>query len=137
LQILATNYGLFCFNENLCNLHRSKQQGRANFEKIHNGALGVELRLSLLFDGGVRIGEIYSIQVMQLTSTAPAKIGRLFSRKGAIVVGCDLDIVLSGSNKQHTISTSSTSQHYSTVDYSLWYAAVLSAKSRKRFWLET
>ncbi|HEY9660613.1 MAG TPA: dihydropyrimidinase, partial [Allocoleopsis sp.] len=94
LQIVSTDHCPFCFNENPFGIHRSKQLGRDNFEQIPNGAPGVEFRIPLLFDGGVR-GEKFSLnRFVQLTATAPAKMFGLFPRKGTIAVGSDADIVL-------------------------------------------
>jgi dihydroorotase-like cyclic amidohydrolase len=109
LQIVDTDHCPFCFNENPYGLHRSKQLGRDNFEKIPNGAPGIELRLPLLFDGGVKAGRISLTRFLQLTSTAPAKMYGLFPRKGAIAVGSDADLVLFDPDKQHTISADNPS----------------------------
>ncbi len=130
LQIVATDHCPFCFNESLYGLHRSKQLGRDNFEKIPNGAPGVELRLPLLFDGGVKTGKISLNRFVQLISTAPAKMFGLFPRKGAIAVGSDADLVLFDPDKQHTISANN---HHSNVDYSLYEGRCVTGKVEKVF----
>ncbi len=130
LQIVATDHCPFCFNENLYGLHRSKHLGRDNFEKIPNGAPGVELRLPLLFDGGVRLGKISLNRFVQLISTAPAKMFGLFPSKGAIAIGSDADLVLFDPKKQHTLSAIN---HHSNVDYSLYEGRSVTGKVEKVF----
>lgn len=130
LQIVSTDHCPFCFNENPFGLNRSKQLGRNDFEKIPNGAPGVEFRIPLLFDGGVR-GEKFSInRFVQLTATAPAKMFGLFPRKGTIAVGSDADVVLFDPDQPHTLSAST---HHSNVDYSLYEGRQVVGKVQKVF----
>ncbi|HEY9645273.1 MAG TPA: dihydropyrimidinase [Chroococcidiopsis sp.] len=117
LQIVSTDHCPFCFNEQPYGLNKSKQMGRDNFEKIPNGAPGVEFRLLLLYDGGVRTGKISLNRFVQVTATAPAKMFGLFPRKGTIAVGSDADLVIFDPNKTHTLSART---HHSLVDYSLY-----------------
>lgn len=130
LQIVSTDHCPFCFNENPYGIHRSKQLGRDNFEKIPNGAPGVELRIPLLYDGGVNAGRISLNRFVQLTSTAPAKMFGLFPRKGTIAVGSDADIVLFDPKKSHILSAST---HHSNVDYSLFEGRQVTGKVEKVF----
>lgn len=130
LQIVATDHCPFCFNENPHGLRRSKQMGQDDFSKIPNGAPGVEFRLPLLYDGGVRTGKITLNRFVQLVSTAPAKMFGLFPRKGTIAVGSDADLVLFDPNKQHTLSATT---HHSNVDYSLFEGRSVIGKVEKVF----
>jgi dihydropyrimidinase len=130
LQIVSTDHCPFCFNENPYGIHRSKQLGRDNFEQIPNGAPGVELRIPLLFDGGVSAGRISLNRFVQLTATAPAKMFGLFPHKGTIAVGSDADIVLFDPNKPHVLSAST---HHSNVDYSLYEGRSVTGKVEKVF----
>lgn len=130
LQIVSTDHCPFCFKENPYGIHRSKQLGLNNFERIPNGAPGVELRLPLLFDGGVGAGRISLNRFVQLTSTAPAKMFGLFPRKGTIAVGSDADLVLFNPDKVHTLSAST---HHSNVDYSLYEGRKVTGKVEKVF----
>ena len=68
--------------------------GQDDFSKIPNGAPGIETRMSLVYDGGVRQGRISLNRWVELTSTSPAKIFGLFPRKGTIAPGSDADIVI-------------------------------------------
>jgi dihydropyrimidinase len=87
LQCVSTDHCPFCMKE-------QKELGRNDFSKIPNGAPGIETRMSLLYDGGVRAGRISLNRFVELTSTSPAKIFGLFPRKGTIAPGSDADIVV-------------------------------------------
>jgi dihydropyrimidinase len=130
LQVVSTDHCPFCFNENPYGIHRSKQLGRDNFEQIPNGAPGVELRIPLLFDGGVHGNKITLNRFVQLTATAPAKMFGLFPRKGTIAVGSDADLVLFDPTQVHTLSAST---HHSNVDYSLYEGRQVTGKVKKVF----
>jgi dihydropyrimidinase len=130
LQIVSTDHCPFCFNEAPYGAQRSKQLGQDNFAQIPNGAPGVELRIPLLFDGGVSAGRITLNRFVQLTATAPAKMFGLFPQKGTIAVGSDADIVLFDPNKPHVISAST---HHSNVDYSLYEGRQITGKVEKVF----
>lgn len=130
LQLVATDHCPFCFNENPLGLLKSKRFGQDDFSKIPNGAPGVELRLSLLYDGGVRAGHINLNRFVQLTATAPAKMFGLFPQKGTIAVGSDADLVLFDPNEPHTLSAST---HHSLVDYSLFEGREVTGKVKKVF----
>ncbi len=130
LQIVSTDHCPFCMNENPLGLLKSKQYGKDDFSKIPNGAPGVELRLELLYEGGVRANRIKLNRFVQLTATAPAKMFGIFPQKGTIAVGSDADIVLFDPDKQHTLSAST---HHSNVDYSLFEGRSVTGKVEKVF----
>ena len=94
-----------------------KQRGRDDFSKIPNGAPGIETRLMLLWDAGVRTGLITPERFVEIIASAPAKIFGLWPRKGALAVGSDADIVLWNPGKTVTLSAST---HHMRVDYSLY-----------------
>ncbi len=96
LQVVSTDHCPFCIKE--------KELGLGDFSKIPNGAPGVETRLSLLFDGGVRTGRISVNRWVQICSTAPAKMFGLFPKKGTIAPGSDADIVIWDPNKKLKLS---------------------------------
>ncbi len=87
LQVISTDHCPFCMNE-------QKELGKDDFSKIPNGAPGIETRLTLVHNGGVRQGRINLNRFVELCSTAPAKMFGLFPRKGTIAVGSDADIVV-------------------------------------------
>jgi len=106
LQAIATDHCPFCMKE--------KRLGQDDFSKIPNGAPGIETRMSLVYDGGVRTGRISLNRFVELTSTSPAKIFGLFPRKGTIAPGSDADIVVFDPNR--TITLSANTLHMN-VDY--------------------
>jgi dihydropyrimidinase len=87
LQAISTDHCPFCMKE-------QKVLGHDDFSKIPNGAPGIETRMSLVYDGGVRTGRISLNRFVELTSTSPAKIFGLFPKKGTIAPGSDADIVI-------------------------------------------
>ncbi len=97
LQVVSTDHCPFCMKE-------QKSLGQDDFSKIPNGAPGIETRMSLVYDGGVRAGRISLNRFVELTSTAPAKIFGLFPRKGTIAPGSDADIVVFDPRQEMTLS---------------------------------
>ncbi len=85
-------------------MKEQKVLGADDFSKIPNGAPGIETRMSLVYDGGVRTGRISLNRWVELTSTSPAKIFGLFPRKGTIAPGSDADIVIFNPDKTQTLS---------------------------------
>jgi dihydropyrimidinase len=96
LQCISTDHCPFCMKE--------KRLGENDFSRIPNGAPGVETRMSLIYDGGVRPGRISLNRFVELTSTSPAKIFGLFPRKGTIAPGSDADIVVFDPNRTITLA---------------------------------
>ncbi len=107
LQAISTDHCPFCMKE-------QKVLGRDDFSKIPNGAPGIETRMSLVYDGGVRTGRISLNRFVELTSTSPAKIFGMFPRKGTIAPGSDADIVIFDPNRKATLSAKT---HHMNVDY--------------------
>jgi dihydropyrimidinase len=99
LQLVATDHCPFCMKE--------KELGKDDFSKIPNGAPGVETRLALLYDGGVRTGRISLERWVELCSTAPAKIFGLAGKKGTIAPGADADLVVWDPEKKQTLGARS------------------------------
>jgi dihydropyrimidinase len=107
LQVISTDHCPFCMKE-------QKTLGVNDFSKIPNGAPGIETRMSLVYDGGVRSGRLSLNRFVELTATSPAKIFGLFPRKGTIAPGSDADIVIFDPEKK--IRLSATTLHMK-VDY--------------------
>jgi dihydropyrimidinase len=107
LSVISTDHCPFCFKG-------QKEMGAADFSKIPNGGPGVELRLQMVYDGGVRTGRISLNRMVDLLSTTPAKLFGLFPRKGTIAVGSDADIVVFDPERSDTISVQN---QVSKVDY--------------------
>src|SRR6187401_135344 len=107
LQVISTDHCAFCMKE-------QKTLGRDDFSKSTNGATGIETRMSLVYDGGVRTGKISLNRFVELTSTSPAKIFGLFPRKGTIAPGSDADIVIFDPNRTTTLGAKTL---HMKVDY--------------------
>ena len=71
-----------------------KERGRERFDRIPNGAPGLEERLPFLYTYGVLQNSLTLEELVAVTSTNPAKIFGLYPRKGAIAPGSDADIVV-------------------------------------------
>jgi dihydropyrimidinase len=109
LQVVSTDHCPFCMNE-----PPQKQLGAGDFSKIPNGAPGIETRLMLLWDGGVRAGYIDPHRFVEIVSTNPAKMFGLWPKKGTVAVGSDGDLVLFDADKRTVLSAST---HHMRVDY--------------------
>ncbi len=107
LQVISTDHCPFCMRE-------QKELGKDDFSKIPNGAPGIETRLTLVHDGGVRPGRISMNRFVELCSTTPARMFGLFPRKGTIAVGSDADIVVFDPNKRATLGVKTL---HMNVDY--------------------
>ena len=107
LQVISTDHCPFCMAE-------QKELGKDDFSKIPNGAPGIETRLTLVHDGGVRHGRISMNRFVELCSTTPARMFGLFPRKGTIAVGSDADIVVFDPNRNATLSVKTL---HMKVDY--------------------
>jgi dihydropyrimidinase len=94
-----------------------KTLGKDDFSKIPNGGPGIENRLQMIHEFGVRAGRISLNRMVELLCTNPAKLFGLYPKKGTLAVGSDADVVVFDPAKKVTISASS---HHSKVDYNLF-----------------
>ena len=107
LQVVATDHCPFRMKD-------QKTIGRNDFSKIPGGAPGIETRMSLLYDGGVRSGRISLGRFVELTATNPARLFGLYPRKGVIAAGSDADVVVWDPERAVTWSAAT---HHMRVDY--------------------
>jgi dihydropyrimidinase len=117
LQVVSTDHCPFCMNE-----PPQKQMGKDDFSKIPNGAPGIETRLMLLWDGGVRTGRIDVHRLVEIASTNPAKMFGLWPQKGTIAIGSDGDLVLFDPDKETTLSAATL---HMRVDYNPYEGRVV------------
>ena len=94
-----------------------KTLGKDDFSKIPNGGPGLENRLQMIHEFGVRGGRLSLNRMVELLATNPAKLFGLYPRKGTVAVGSDADLVVFDPEKQVTISAST---HHSKTDYNLY-----------------
>ena len=71
-----------------------KAAGRGDFTKIPGGMPGVETRGVLLYTFGVAENRISAEKMVEVLSTAPAKLYGAYPRKGVLAEGSDADIVV-------------------------------------------
>jgi dihydropyrimidinase len=99
------------------NWQGQKTLGKDDFSKIPNGGPGLENRLQMIHQFGVRSGRISLNRMVEFLATNPAKLFGLYPRKGTLAVGSDADVVIFDPEKTVTISAST---HHSKVDYNLY-----------------
>jgi dihydropyrimidinase len=110
LSVISTDHCAFLWDG-------QKTLGKDDFSKIPNGGPGLENRLHMIHEFGVRQGRITLNRMVELLSTNPAKYFGLYPRKGTIAVGSDADIVVFDPEKKVTISAAT---HHSKSDYNLF-----------------
>ena len=110
LSVISTDHCAFLWNG-------QKTLGKDDFSKIPNGAPGLENRLQMIHEFGVRADRISLNRMVELLSTNPAKYFGLYPRKGTIAVGSDADLVVFDPERKVTISAAT---HHSKSDYSLF-----------------
>jgi len=110
LSVISTDHCAFLWDG-------QKTMGKDDFSKIPNGGPGLENRLHMIHEFGVRAGRIGLNRMVELLSTNPAKLFGLYPRKGTIAPGSDADVVVFDPEKRHLVSAST---HHSKVDYNLF-----------------
>jgi len=94
-----------------------KTLGKDDFSKIPNGGPGLENRLHMIHEFGVRSGRISLNRMVELLATNPAKLFGLYPRKGTVAVGSDADIVVFDPERKFTITAA---DQHSRTDYNLY-----------------
>ena len=107
LQVVATDHCPFRMKD-------QKTLGKDDFTRIPGGAPGIETRMSLLYDAGVRAERLTLSRWVEVTATNPARLFGLYPRKGAIAPGSDADIVVWNPQREITWSAAT---HHMRVDY--------------------
>jgi len=130
LQIVSTDHCPFCMKEGHLGRVKQKPHGKHDFSRIPNGVPGVETRMTVIHDGGVRRNRLSLNRFVEITSTAPAKLFGLFPRKGTIAVGSDADIVLFAPDEKHVITAKT--QH-TNCDFSLFEGKEVVGRVKKVF----
>jgi dihydropyrimidinase len=103
LQVVSSDHCGF-------NFKGQKEMGRDDFTKIPNGAPGIEYRLAILYTYGVLTRKLSLQRMVDVFSTAPARLFGAFPRKGSIAVGSDADIIVFDPNYKGKISAATSSQ---------------------------
>jgi len=87
-----------------------------SFDRISNGAPGIETLLTVAWTQGVAAGRITAERLVDLLSTTPARLFG-FERKGAVVAGRDADLVLFDPTVTRTVRAA---ELHHTSDYTLY-----------------
>lgn len=87
------------------------------FPKVPNGVPGVEDRLMVLWETGVKTGRIDMCRFVDLVATRPAKLFGLFPHKGLVAVGADADLLVWDPAADHVITTAGS---HMRTDYNLY-----------------
>ena len=87
LSVISTDHCAFLWDG-------QKSLGKDDFSKIPNGGPGIEDRLMMIHQFGVREGRISLNRMVELLATSPAKLFGLYPRKGTVAVGSDADLVV-------------------------------------------
>ena len=109
LQAISTDHCAYTREQKLL--------GTDDFRAIPNGAVGMENRLHMIHQFGVREGRITLNRMVELLCTNPAKLFGMYPRKGTLAVGSDADVVIFDPEKRHTISAST---HHSACDINIY-----------------
>jgi dihydropyrimidinase len=110
LSVVSTDHCPFYFAT-------QKTLGRQDFSLIPNGVPGIEDRVMMLHDAGVKGGRLDLPRLVALTATNPARVFGLDHCKGAIAPGLDADIALWDMTAQRTLTLEN---YHSAVDYRLY-----------------
>lgn len=109
LQAVSSDHGSWSFAER-------QKRGRSDFSKIPNGAVGIEERMTMVYQG-VTSGRFSPSRFVDLVSTTPAKLFGLYPQKGNLAVGSDADIVLWDPEARATMTQS---RLHHAADYSIY-----------------
>ena len=94
-------------------LEKAEASAGISFDRISNGAPGIETLLSVVYSQGVATGRITVERMVDLLATTPARLFG-FERKGAIERGRDADLVVFDPAARQTIHASDL---HHTSDY--------------------
>ncbi len=122
LSTVGTDHASFCIGDPP-DLPPQKSSGRGYFPKLPLGVPGIEDRLKVVYEFGVKRDRLSLSRFVDVMSTRPAKLFGLYPQKGTLAVGSDADIVVWDPDAQQTISAKT---HRMRVDYNIYEGMVVS-----------
>jgi dihydropyrimidinase len=99
IHVVASDHAAF-------NHAGQKDAGKENFNLAPRGFPGIQERIALLHAAGVSSGKITINHMVELVSTAPARLFGLFPRKGSLAIGSDADMIIFDPKAELTLSKS-------------------------------
>jgi dihydropyrimidinase len=99
IQVIGSDHTAF-------NYAGQKDVGRENFTLAPRGFAGIQERVALICSTGLAPGRLTPNRVVELLSTAPAKLFGLFPRKGTLAVGSDADMIIMDPKAEQILSKS-------------------------------
>ncbi len=97
-----------------------KTRGREDFTLIPGGAPGIETRLTLTFNHGVRPGILSPERWVEACCTEPARRFGLAPQKGTLAVGADADVVVFDPEREATLAAETLHQKVDYCPYEGW-----------------
>lgn len=116
LSTVGTDHAGFCLGQP-ADLPPQKSRAAGYFPKVPGGVPGIEDRLMVLHETGVRQGRLGLRRFVDVVATRPAKLFGLYPRKGTVAVGADADLVVWDPDAEHTITAAGA---HTRVDYNLY-----------------
>ena len=110
-------------------VEKAEARRGASFDRISNGAPGIETLLSIAYSEGVARGRLTIERLVDLLATTPARLFGL-TRKGTIEVGRDADLVLFDPAARRTLRASDL---HHTSDYTPYEGFELTGAVRSVF----
>lgn len=117
MQLLASGDLQAVGTDNCAFSSDAKLRGRDDFTKIPNGVNGIEDRMAIVWNNGVKPGLLTPCQFVAATSTNAARIFNLYPRKGIIAVGSDADVVVWNPTGTRTVSAKT---HHHACDFNIF-----------------
>jgi dihydropyrimidinase len=90
---------------------KQKRRGAHSFMATPNGVPGVENRLEVMYELGVRGGRLDASALVRILSTAPAQLYGMYPQKGSLAPGSDGDVVVFDPARPRTLSAANQISH--------------------------